>query len=69
MEKRSAESTEAALRAGLIAASIYNTTPGRRGRALRPEDFVRMPPKIVTAKEMEAALDAWASSHNASARG
>ena len=46
-------------------AAIYNTTPGRKGRVLQPHDFVRMPPKVVSAEEMEAALDAWAISHNA----
>ena len=52
------------LRAGLVAATIVNMTPGRKGRAARPEDFIRTPPKIVSAEEMEAALDAWAGGLN-----
>lgn len=57
----------ASLRAGLIAASIYNTTPQKDGgKVWHPEDFVYTPPRELTGPEMLEELRAWARVHNAS---
>lgn len=48
------------LRAGVIAAEVYNSTPGRRGRAKRATDYFEYPGEgRDSARNLRAALVVW----------
>ncbi len=64
VEEKTRESRAASLRAGLVAAAIYNVHRKPGARALRAEDFIREPPKLLTASQMEVQMDAWMASVN-----
>lgn len=66
-ERRETEQRAENMRAGLIAAAVYNNNPRRKrgAKPVRPSDFFKAPPKIVSPEEMEAALDQWMASQNA----
>jgi len=55
---------EAALRAGLVTAAIYNVNRKRGTRSLKPTDFIKSEPAILTPEQMEAEMDRWAKSTN-----
>lgn len=66
IEERRAEDHRVMLIAGGIpAAEIYNIHRRRGSRVRKPTDYIKMPPKVVSAEEMEAALDQWMGAHNA----
>lgn len=52
------------LRAGLIAAAIYNVNRKRGSRALTASDFVEEEPVILSAEQMEAEFARWAKAVN-----
>lgn len=47
-------------------AAIYNIRPWRKkgSRNLTARDFMREPARMLTAKQMESAFDAWAATAN-----
>jgi hypothetical protein len=57
----------ALLRAGLVAAAVYNVNRKKGARPLQPKDFVREPVRHLTPEQMDRALQAWASRVNGSA--
>lgn len=66
-EREARQERNAALRAGLVAAAIYNVHRRKGTQALKPEDFVRPERervKILPAAEMAKRLQAWAEAHN-----
>jgi hypothetical protein len=58
------EHKAATLRAGLVAAAIYNTNRRKGTRPVKPQDFVREGPKKMSANEMAAIFKSWARAHN-----
>ncbi len=52
----------AALRAGLIAATILNVNRRKGTRVIQPTDFVRMPDDYLSPEQAVAVMDAWALS-------
>ena len=57
----------ATLRAGLVAAAVYNVHRKKGAKAIKPQDFVRQEKKteIVSPEEFARRMSAWADSHNA----
>lgn len=51
--------------AGLPTSAVYNVHRKKGSKPVKPQDFIKAPPKIVSPEEMEAALDAWAASVSA----
>ncbi|HSH44476.1 MAG TPA: hypothetical protein VK966_01335 [Longimicrobiales bacterium] len=66
-ERREQENEAENLRAGLVAAMIYNVHRRRGAKPKEPRDFFR-PAKagdeIVSTEQMRSALDAWADRTN-----
>jgi hypothetical protein len=58
------EAKAATLRAGLVAAAIYNVNRRKGAKPVKASDFVKEPPKPITADEMAAVFKSWAQSHN-----
>jgi len=66
-EKALAEEKAATLRAGLIAAAVYNVNRKKGSRPIKPQDFLARsanPVVEVEPEEMERLLDAWAGTVN-----
>lgn len=65
-ERVRSEQKAAALRAGLIASSNYNTAPGRKpgSKTYKPSDFVRNKPKDLSPEEIRQELLGWARAVN-----
>lgn len=63
-ERDQAVARRADLRAGLIAATIVNTTPRKSRRVFQPTDFFPDAPEEVTLEQMRTLLSSWAASHN-----
>lgn len=51
-------------RAGLVASMIYNVNRKRGRRALKPGDFVKRPPRVLTPEEWEQVTDSWMKATN-----
>lgn len=56
------------LRAGLIAASIYNVNRKKGSRAFQPDDFIRKPPKLLSPEQMYREFSRWAKTTNQTIR-
>lgn len=54
----------AALRAGLIAAAIYNVNRKKGARALKASDFVRSERRHLSPEEAARFMDRWAADMN-----
>lgn len=64
VEKAQAEGKAATLRAGLIAAAVYNVNRKKGAYFLQPKDFLDEPPVLLDPETMEIHLDAWARTAN-----
>jgi hypothetical protein len=64
-ERDAARERAANLRAGLVAAAVYNVHRRKGAQPIRPEDFLREEPKVLTPEEMEQMMDGWMLTHNA----
>jgi hypothetical protein len=58
------EAKAATLRAGLVAAAVYNVNRRKGAKPIKATDFVREPPRPITADEMAALFKGWARSYN-----
>ena len=52
----------AVLRAGLVAATVYNVNRKKGNRAAKPSDYLRKEAVILSPGQMEREMDTWASS-------
>ena len=55
------------LRAGIIAATVANAAPGRRGRTFQPKDFMPFTGERAqrqSTQEVEARIRLWVAAHN-----
>jgi hypothetical protein len=52
------------LRAGLIAAAVYNVNRKKGARMLQASDFVVMPDDFLAPEDAASYMDAWAASQN-----
>lgn len=64
-EMESRRERAATLRAGLIAAAIYNVHRKKGTKAFKASDFIREPVKIVKPGDLARALTSFADEHNA----
>lgn len=60
--QRTEEERAKSLRAGLIAAAIYNVNLPRGSRKLKSTDFVSMPDDYLTPEMAQSEMDGWAKS-------
>lgn len=63
-EAESRRERAATLRAGLVAAAVYNVHRKKGTPMMRPQDFVREPVKIVKPGDLARALTSFAEAHN-----
>jgi hypothetical protein len=61
---RQQDAKAATLRAGLVAAAIYNVNRRKGAKVIKPQDFVREPAKPVDPNQMAEVFKAWARAHN-----
>jgi hypothetical protein len=64
VEIRRNEQKSATLRAGLVAASVYNVHRRKGTKPVKPQDFIKEGPQVVSAQVMAAAFKSWAGAHN-----
>lgn len=62
--RREREAEAALLRAGLVAAAIYNVHRKRGKPPIMPRDFLPEEPKVVTPRQALMLFRAWAERHN-----
>ena len=67
-EAQEAKEKAAVLRAGLVAATVYNAHRKKSSRAAKPSDFLKKKAADLSPEQMEAELDAWARTANKSKR-
>jgi hypothetical protein len=58
-DRRKQEDRAATLRAGMIAAAVYNVHRRKGARPVKPTDFVREERKVVDPDTMVEILDGW----------
>ena len=63
-ERREGEAKAAVLRAGVVAAAIYNVNRKKGAPMVKPRDFLAEAPKALPPAALERAFDAWARDTN-----